>query len=391
MSTHPAIAAATEIRPGRYPQYDEVDLHRLVLQKFFQDWPHVSPRDLDGVLAAPTALLGDGRPEVAMHEILYDELRIHPVMAETMYAGGATYALMVQRAVVAIQNERANAILCITAGKFPSVRAGAGERTAQIASHPDFEYIYGAYIPAIYALVATRYMHEYGITSTHLARVAVAERQWALLHPDALMREKGLLSVEDVLASRMIATPFHLFDCSVPCEGGAAVLVTSETLAKRINPQPAYVMGTGEYHSDRYISQRQDFSVFGSQMAGSQAFTASGLTPKDVRVLELYDSFTINPLIYLEDLGMCGRGESGSLVMEGRIDPGGDIPVNTYGGLLSFGHTGDASGMSMVVEGALQTMGAAGARQVEDANVVLVHTHGGMMSEHATLILGRHP
>ena len=120
-----------------------------------------------------------------------------------------------------------------------------------------------------------------------------------------------------------------------------------------------------------------------------RAYKMAGLTPSDINVTEIYDAFTVNPLMYLEDLGFCEKGQGGPFLMEGHTEPGGDLPLNTYGGLLSFGHTGDASGMSMIVEGALQTMGRAGGRQVENANITLVHSYGGMMAEHTTLILGR--
>lgn len=389
MRNSPAIAAVTEIQPGRYPQYDEIQLHRQVLKEFFQEWK-IDPKVINGIFTAPTALLGEKRPEVAVHELLTEELGITPTISESIYAGGATYSMMVQRAALAIAEGRADCILCVSAGKFPKVGKSGGETTGKLVSHPEFEFIYGAYIPPMYALIANRYMHEFGITQEQLASVSVSSREWALKHPKAFMRNKGPLSIEDVLNSRPISSPFHLLDCSVPCEGGAAVLVTSETVAKQINPQPAYIVGMGEIHGNTYISQRRNFSIYGSTETGKQAYSMANVTPGDIDVVQFYDSFSINPIMYLEEFGFCKKGMGGRYVMEGHTSSGGDLPMNTYGGLLSFGHTGDASGMSMMIEGALQVMGKAEERQVDKVNLALVHTHGGMMSEHSTLILGRH-
>ena len=386
MRNEPAIAAATEIAPGRYPDLDEMELHSRVLEAFLGQWD-VRPSDIDGVLAAPTGVLNEGGAEVAVHEKVASELGVHPRFSQTMYAGGATYALMVARAVAAIAMEQAETVLCITAGKFPKVGAASGERIAKFVSHPEFEYPYGTYIPVLYALFAQRWMAETGATGEDLAAVAVAQRQWALLHPDAFMRDKGPLTVQDVLSSRLVATPFHLYDCSVPLEGGAALLVTTGEKARRINDRPAYVLGHGELHFEDAVSYRQRFDSGGAERCAEQAFAMAGLGPPDIDVVQLYDSFSSNPLMYLEECGFVERGCAAQLVRSGATGPGGTLPVNTYGGLLSFGHTGDASGMSMIVEGALQVMARAAARQVPGASTALVHCHGGMLSEHATLIL----
>jgi acetyl-CoA acetyltransferase len=282
-------------------------------------------------------------------------------------------------------------VLCVAAGKFPDVGSGGAEAMARMVSDPDFEFIYGTFIPALYALAARRHMHDRGTTREALAAVAVSSRQWALRHPDAIMRSKGPLTIGDVLASRPIAEPFHLLDCSVPCEGGAAFLVARGDVARAIVRQPAYIRGFGEHHDHGPISQSHDFAAMGARVAAGQAYESAGLGPSDVRVAEIYDAFTINPIMFLEETGLAPPGGGGRLFLDGRAAPGGSLPVNTYGGLLSFGHTGDASGMSMVVEGALQTMGRAGDRQFPDADVVLVHTYGGMMAEHCTLVLARKP
>lgn len=390
MNRHPAIAAALEIRPGRYPDLSGMDLYDKVAAEFLSTH-RLDPSLVDGLLTAPAGMASGGPAELFAHEQLGDSLGLQPRFAETLNAGGATYSMMAIRAATAIAAGQADAVLCIAAGKFPNVRGGGGEAMARMVSHPEFEFIYGAFIPALYALAATRHMHDRGTPREALAAVAVSSRQWALTHPDALMRDQGPITIADVLASRPIAEPFHLLDCSVPCEGGAAFLVTTGERAREITPQPAYLRGFGEHHDHGPVGQSRDFAGMGAGRAASAAFAMAGLEPADVRVAEIYDAFSINPIMFLEEAGICPPGKGGHFFLEGRGAPGGDLPVNTYGGLLSFGHTGDASGMSMVVEGALQAMGLAGARQQAGADVVFVHTYGGMMSEHCSLILAREP
>ena len=390
MEREPAIAAAIEIRPGRFPDLGILDLYERVVRAFLEQW-RIDPTLVDGLLVAPAGMASGAGAELFVHENLGDSLGLQPIFAETLNAGGATYAVMASRAALAVAAGRANAVLCVAAGKFPDVGSGGGELMARMVSDPDFEFIYGTFIPALYALAATRHMHERGTTREALAAVAVSSREWALRHPDAIMRAKGPLTIGDVLASRPIAEPFHLLDCSVPCEGGAAFLVARGDIARAIVPQPAYVRGFGEHHDHGPISQSRDFATMGAGKAARQAYASAGLGPRDVRVAEIYDAFTINPIMFLEETGLAPPGAGGRFFLDGRGAPGGDLPVNTYGGLLSFGHTGDASGMSMLVEGALQTMGRAGERQIADADVVLVHTYGGMMAEHCTLVLARKP
>lgn len=390
MKNDPAIAAALEIRPGRYPELSCVDLYEKVVLELLRA-RRLDPKIVDGLLTAPAGMAFGGSAEIFVHESLGDSLGLQPRFSETMNAGGATYSMMASRAAMAIAQGQANAVLCVAAGKFPKVGGGGGEGMAKMVSHPDFEFIYGAFVPALYALAATRHMHERGTTHEALAAVAVSSRAWALQHPDAIMREKGPLTIDDVLRSRPIAEPFHMLDCSVPCEGGAAFLVTRGDLARDLTSQPAYVRGFGEHHDHGPIGQSRDFASMGAGRAAGAAFEMARLRPADVDIAEIYDAFSINPIMFLEESGLRPRGEGGRFFLDGKGAPGGELPVNTYGGLLSFGHTGDASGMSMVVEGALQTMGLAGERQQANAEVVFVHTYGGMMSEHCSLVLGREP
>ena len=388
MSGSVAIAAVSEMKPGRYPEKDGYALYIEVIRQFLEEWK-IKPSDIQGLLACPSGMASGGSADIFVHEQLYEELGIHPLYGDTMNAGGSTYGLMVQRAALAIEKGLVESVLCLGAGKFPKVGTGGAESMARMVSHESFEFPYGTFIPAIYAQVASRHMHEYGTTAEQFAEVAVSSREWALKNPQAAMYGKEALTVAKVRESRPIATPFNLYDCSIPLEGGAAVLVTSASMAKRINPQPAYLLGSGEYHHHRNIHQARDLMNIGCAEAGEQAYQRAGLTPSDIQFAQIYDAFTVNPLVFMEGLGLCPKGGAGEVFQSGRTRPGGDLPVNTYGGLLSFGHTGDASGMSMIVEGARQIMGIAGERQLDRNDVGIVHSYGGMMSEHSTLILGK--
>jgi acetyl-CoA acetyltransferase len=386
MSKDVAIAAAFELPPGRYPDSDTVDLFRRVLRGLMDTCP-AKPQDIDGLLTCPSGGVAGFDPYV--HEKLISELGIRPDLAETVNLGGATFASMVDRAATAIEAGKASAVICIGAGKFMKPSAGGAELMAKVTSDSSLEMPYGTFIPALYALIASQFMAERGATSEDLARVAVAQRKWALLNPAARMHGGGPLEIGDVLASRMISSPFHLFDCSVPCDGGGAVIVARGDIARRWAEQPAWVLGYGEHHPRGTLSDQGNLLETGGGKAAAAALSRAGMAPGDIKLAQLYDAFSSTPLILLEELGFCGHGEAAAFVQSGGIDPGGSLPVNTYGGLLSFGHTGDASGMSLLTAGALQTMGLAGPMQVPQADRVLVHTYGGIMFDHATLVLGR--
>ena len=386
-NTEVAIAGAFELRPTRYANIDTLGLFREVLSGAMRTWD-IGPRQIDGLLTSPAS--DAAGVDIYIHDKLISESGLRPTIAQTMNAGGATFLEMVHLAAMSIREGRANAVLCISAGKFTRTSAGGGEATAKTISDRDLEVPYGTFIPAMYALIASQFMAERDVVSADLARVAVSARKWAQLNPEARMHGTDL-TIEDVLGSRLIASPYHLLDCSIPSDGGGAVLVTHADLARQMADQPAYLKGYGEYHPRGTISDPGNLIETGATISGPEAFRRAGLTPSDIDVAELYDAFSSTPLILLENLGFCAPGTAAAFVNSGACDPGGSLPVNTYGGLMSFGHTGDASGMSLLTEGALQTMGLAGKRQVATANNVLIHCYGGMMFDHATLILGRQP
>lgn len=238
----------------------------------------------------------------------------------------------------------------------------------------------------MYALAAARHMHQFGTTREQLAEVAVAARRWAQLNPKAFMRDP--LSVREVLDSRMVCDPLSVRDCCLVTDGGGAVVLTSALRAQELPKEPAYVLGCAEAHWHRDISQMPDLTSTAAIESGARAFEMAGLTPADVDVLEMYDAFTINVILFLEDLGFCPKGEGGELVGSGRIAPGGDLPVNTNGGGLSYCHPG-MYGIFAIIEAVRQLRGEAGESQQPQVEVALVHGNGAVLSSQATALLGR--
>jgi len=230
-----------------------------------------------------------------------------------------------------------------------------------------------------YAMWAQRYMHEFGVTAEDLARAAVIDRYHATLNPDSIMGEKGEITVDDVVNSRMIADPLHLLDCSIDNDGGYAIVITSAERARDLKKKPIYILGGGEaVHTDFYLSQDGDwFPESGKSVrrATDIAFATAGVTRDDIDVFGSYDCFTVTYLRNLEEMGFCGLGEGKDFVKDGHTRLGGKLPTNPHGGLLSDSHCGTTDGL-FPVEVVTQLRGEAGARQVEGAKIGLAHQQG---------------
>jgi len=239
--------------------------------------------------------------------------------------------------------------------------------------------------PAAYAMAAARHMHQYGTTREQLAEVAVAARQWALLNPKAW--EKEPLTIEQVLNARMVCNPFTVRDCCLVLDGGGAIILTTAARAKTLKKKPVYVLGVGESLSHANISSMADLTVTAAAISGPKAFAMAGVKPKDVNMLSLYDAFTITPILFLEDLGYCPKGEGGRFVSNGAIAPGGKLAVNTSGGGLSYCHPG-MYGLLVMIEAVRQVRGECDKRQVKNCDVALAHGNGGVLSSQCTVIFG---
>ena len=368
------------------PEKTSLQLHAELSRAALQD-AGLTLKDVDGVLTAgcdyPTYC-----EDTAHSAVFCEYMGLKPRFTYSVDLGTPVFAKMMEIAAVAI-----NAGLCHTvliASAEPTVsRASRQQALEKMASfgHPEFELPYGFSIPAFYALLARRHMHEYGTTPEQLAMVAVTMRRHAALNPSARYREE--ISVDDVLGSPLIAEPLHRLDCCVTTDGGGALVVTSLERACDLERHPVLITGTAQGFSHEHLVASSSLTTFLDR--DSSAFANTGVSPDDVDVALLYDNFTISVIIQLEDLGFCEPGEGGAFVEAGNIGLGGALPVNPHGGLLSESHPGRAGGIMHLIEAVLQLRRDAGPRQVADAQVALVHNVGGIMSNQATAIMTRLP
>jgi acetyl-CoA acetyltransferase len=337
--------------------------------------------DIDGLLTAYSFT----EPYFMLGSVLCEYLGLKPRYNASMVVGGASPAVMLKHAVETIAAGQAETIL-ICAGEN---RATGQTRDAALASllavgHPYFEQPYGGSIPGYYAMIAQRHMHVYGTTREQLAHVAVHTRDHALLHSNAHM--KSPITLDQVLTAKPIADPLGMLDCCLISDAGGAIIVTSAQRAVDCKAAPIYLQGIGEYHTHEHLMCAPSLTEFGATESGRIAYRMAGLGPEDVDVAELYDCFTIVPIIELEELGFCKQGEGGAFFAEGRARLGGSLPVNTHGGMLSHAHAGAAGGLFGIIEAVRQLRGGLGPRQVEGAEVALVHNEGGILSSHCTAI-----
>ncbi|PXA85706.1 thiolase [Nostoc sp. 3335mG] len=263
-------------------------------------------------------------------------------------------------------------------------RSGGGKLSTPV-KYNQYEAPYNPIFPvSAYALAASRHFHDYGTTREQLAEVAVAARGWANTNPEAFA--KGPLTIDDVLASRMLSTPLSARDCCLVTDGAAAIVLTRTDRARDCPKPPVPVLGAAAATWHYAISQMPDLTTTAAAESGARAYQMAGVGPTDIDVVQLYDAFTINTILFLEDLGFCPKGEGGRFVEGGWIAPGGSLPVNTNGGGLSCCHPG-MYGLFAIVEAARQVRGEA-ANPIAGVEVALAHGNGGTLSSQATVILG---
>lgn len=341
--------------------------------------------DVDGVITTPVRVEAWNMP----CGVAASYLGIRPDYLLTIDLAGASGAAMIHHAAMAIAAGQCTTVLCVAGQNLLSNRSRSHAVKAMAesgAAHPQFEVPYGPLVASNYALIARRHMHEYGTTEEQMAEVAVTMRKHASLNPNAHKRD--LISVSDVLRSPMVTSPLKILDCALVSDGAAAAIVTSADRARDLRQKPACLLGQGYGLRHSYIGETLNVTSSGAVDSGRKAFAMAGLKHSDIDVAELYDCFTITVIIELEDLGFCKKGEGGAFVQGGRIGLDGELPVTTHGGLLSGGHCGLGGGFFHVLEAVRQIRGSAGARQIENAETVLVHGNGGTIAIHCTLILG---
>ncbi|MBI5720853.1 MAG: thiolase [Rubrivivax sp.] len=337
----------------------------------------LTTRHVDAVFGS---LPGNANPLSGL--LIAEMLGIQPKFTDNNRTGGSTFLSYTLMAAMALKEG-----LCDTALIFygSNQRTSAGKLVSSVKPFA-YEAPYAPIFPATsYALAASRHMHEFGTTREQLAAVAVAARAWANKNPEAFMR--GPLSVADVLASRMVSSPLSVRDCCLVTDGGAAIVMTRADRARDLPKKPVYLLGASAATTHMNIVAMADLTRTAAIDSGQRAMAMAGVAPRDFDVVELYDAFTINTILFLEDLGFCAKGEGGPFVASGAIAPGGSLPVNTNGGGLSCVHPG-MYGMFTLVEAVQQLRGEGGERQVAGAELALCHGNGGVLSSQITNVLG---
>ena len=331
--------------------------------------------DVDGLFCT---MMEDSMPALMAAEYL----GIQPRFVDGTMLGGSSFVNYLTSATIALEAGLCDVALIV----YGSNQRTASGKLVTASRPPAYEAPYNPRYPiSAYAMAAARHMHEYGTTREQLADVAVSARAWAQHNPEAF--ERGPLSRQDVLGARMVGDPLTVRDCCLVTDGGGAIVMVRADRAKDFPKAPVYVLGSAAESSHRQISQMKDFTVTAARESGKRAFAAAGVSPDDIQAVELYDAFTINTILFLEDLGFCSKGEGGSFVEGGRIAPDGVLPVNTNGGGLSCVHPG-MYGIFTVIEAARQIRGDAPGLQLNNIDVALAHGNGGVLSSQVTAILG---
>ena len=374
------IAGCGNTRFGRLEGEGALDLMAAAAQRAL-DASGLARADIDGVLCGYATTL----PHLMLSTLFCERFSLEPAYAHSVQLGGATGCAMLMLARELVRGGRCRNVL-VVAGEnrlTGQSRDSAIQTLAQVGD-PDYEVVNGASIPAYYALLASRYMHETGLTEGDLAEFAVLMRANAVTHPDAHL--KTPITRDEVLASKPIASPVKIMDCCPISDGAMGLVICAEPT--RSSPRVA-IVGAGQAHRHQHLTAIEDTTNFGARDASRRAFEDAGLERSDIDYLAIYDSFTITLAILIEETGFAPRGGSAQRARDGDFARDGRLPLNTHGGLLSFGHSGVAGGMGHAVEAYRQLAGLAGERQIAPRRCAFIHADGGVLSSHVSLILAR--
>ena len=365
------VAESDEI--GRVENKSSLQHHAEAAHNALED-AGLTIGDVDGLLTAGYSSL-----------VVAEYLGIEPSYTNGTNIGGSSFILHLAHAVAAI-NAGYCEVALVTHGE---AGRSARDRARRDPAEPgeQFEVPYGFIgAPVGYSMACRRYMHEYGEYRTRqgMADVAIATRKWALMNPKAYMKDPTTL--DDYHGSRWVSWPFHLLDCCLVTDAGGAYVVTTAERARNLKKKPVWVLGAAEAHDHAIVSQMPDLTSTVARETGKKALARAGVVFGDIDLAMIYDSFTYTVLVTLESLGFCGKGEAADFVRDQRTAPGGDFPMNTSGGGLSYTHTG-MYGMFLVVEAVRQLRGECGERQLPDPKISLINGTGGILSSASTAIV----
>ncbi|MGQ0826734.1 MAG: acetyl-CoA acetyltransferase [Actinomycetota bacterium] len=330
-----------------------------------------------------------------MHEVqLAEYAGVRPRWLESTSCGGSSFEFQAMHAYRAIQNGDVDTVAIVygnnqlsASGRTLGTGGGRGPGFA-MPLPMTYEFPTGLTLVGAYAMAAQRHMHQYGTTAEQLASIAVQTRGHAVRNPAAMYRDP--ISIDDVLSSKLVADPLHKLDCCVISDGGCCIVMTTEARARDLSHRPVFIRGAAGGMTHHSIQAMADMTTTAAAMSGPTAFAEAGITPTDVDVFAMYDSFTYTVLVVLEDLGFAPKGEGGAFVADGNLQLDGQLPTNTDGGGLSATHPG-MRGLFLLCEATRQLRGAAGASQVAGAEIAVAHGSGGWLSTQGTVVLGTEP
>ncbi|MEQ1808293.1 MAG: acetyl-CoA acetyltransferase [Terricaulis sp.] len=309
-------------------------------------------------------------------------LGIQPKFIDNNRLGGSSFQAYVEMAAWLLTAGAIDVALVA----YGSNQATASGKLVNTVRPMPYEAPYSPLNPvSSYALATARYMHEFGTKREQLGEVALAARAWAQLNPEAFKRDP--LTMETYLASRMVSDPLSVLDCCLVTDGAGALVMTRADRARDLARTPVHLLAAATETSHREIAWMPDLTTTATARAGARAYEQAGVKPADISAVELYDAFTINTILFLEDLGFCPKGEGARFVEGGGIAPGGALPVNTHGGGLSCVHPG-MNGIFTLIEAVRQLREECGERQVANAKLAIAHGNGGVLSSQSVVILG---
>ncbi len=365
--------------PGKSPLALATDAARVALAD-----AGIARDQIDGVLAGSAFASPFHRFSVAFSEYF----GLQPTFSNTLQASGATAATLFNVGAAAIAGGLAETVLLVSGDSLlTGLTPDLALRSMTESRDQQYEMPFGIPVANTFAMTAHRHMKEFGTTSEQMAMVAVLQREHALRTPGAQMTKP--ITVEDVLGSGMVTSPYHKLDCSLISDGAAAFVLTSAERARDLGTDaPIYVLGCGECYTHEHIFLMPSLTTTGALQSGRKAYAMAGVGAKDIDVAGIYDCFTGTVVMVLEDLGFCAKGEGGPFVADRQMTYGGAIPCNTHGGLLAFAHSGIPGGLFHFHEVLQQLRRRGGDRQVEGAELGLVHSLGAGYATHATTIFG---
>ncbi|MBN1848727.1 MAG: thiolase family protein [Deltaproteobacteria bacterium] len=372
-----AIVGTGEVPTGKFPERPALQ-HALESCKMAIEDAGISKDEIDTVMACGVIFNARYGRDLGVG-LLADELGLCGKVKRNfmLFSGGSSSSDMLELAVAMVGQGFSKTVLISHSEKL-AVSSDAFGRV---------DDPFGMGMNTIMGLITQRYIHETGTTPEQLASVCVSNRKWAQLNPNARFQKP--LTIEDVLKSKMITTPLHAMECNILCDGGSALIVTSDERAKDLRNPPVYPLGFGSVVTHFNATYAPDMAALSYPQVAKEAYEMAGIGPEDVDIAELYDSYPVISLIALEGLGLCKKGEAGRFVYEGHTWPGGSLPMTTNGGMLSQGHTGGGGSFAILVEAVRQLMGKAGDRQVKDAKIAVETSTGGYYADTHMMVLGK--